>query len=60
MRKRALLVSHWTVDSQATVKLITSAVSAISADKSVGRAEALRRAMLTMIDRGEPHQAHRG
>jgi len=43
---RALLVSHWAVDSDATVKLITSAVDAIAKDKSVGRAEALRRPCL--------------
>jgi CHAT domain len=30
----------------------------LSVDKSVGRAEALRRAMLVMIDKGEPHEAH--
>jgi CHAT domain-containing protein len=55
---RALLVSHWEVDSHATVKLITSAVGAISRDKTLGRAEALRRAMLAMIDMGKPHEAH--
>jgi CHAT domain-containing protein/tetratricopeptide (TPR) repeat protein len=55
---RALLVSHWEVDSDATVKLIASAVGAISKDKSVGRAEALRRAMLAMIDQGRPREAH--
>ena len=55
---RALLVSHWEVDSDATVKLITSAVRAITRDKTVGRAEALRRAMLAMIDKGEPKRAH--
>ena len=55
---RALLVSHWSVDSEATVKLITSAIAAMSNDKSVGRAEALRRAMRAMIDMGEPHQTH--
>lgn len=55
---RALLVSHWEVNSEATVKLITSAVNAMSRDKSVGRAEALRRAMLAMIDTGQPHEAH--
>jgi hypothetical protein len=43
---RALLVSHWAVNSEATVNLITSALGAISRDKKVGRAEALRRAML--------------
>ncbi len=55
---RALLVSHWEVYSDATVKLITSAVGAMTSDKSVGRAEALRRAMLALIDKGEPHEAH--
>ena len=55
---RAMLVSHWSVDSAATVKLITSAVGATTHDKTLGRAEALRRAMLAMIDTGEPRQAH--
>jgi CHAT domain-containing protein/tetratricopeptide (TPR) repeat protein len=55
---RALLVSHWEVNSDATVKLITSAVGAMAKDKTVGRAESLRRAMLTMIDSGAPHEAH--
>jgi CHAT domain len=55
---RALLVSHWGVSSEATVSLITGAVDTISRDKKVGRAEALRRAMLTMIDKGKPHEAH--
>ncbi|MGO8778414.1 MAG: CHAT domain-containing protein, partial [Rhodomicrobium sp.] len=55
---RALLVSHWEVDSAATVKLITGAVSEIARDKRVGRAEALRRAMLAMIDGGKPEEAH--
>jgi CHAT domain-containing protein len=41
------------------VTLITSAVGAISSDTGVGQTEALRRAMLAMIDRGEPYQAHR-
>jgi len=54
---RALLVSHWEVYSDATVKLVTKAVRAIS-DDAVGRAEALRRAMLDMIDNGAPHEAH--
>jgi CHAT domain-containing protein len=55
---RALLVSHWEVYSDATVKLITSAVDTISRDPKVGRAEALRRAMLTLIDKGKPHEAY--
>ncbi len=55
---RALLVSHWAVDSNATVKLVTTAISEMSRDRSVGRSEALRRAMLALIDNGAPHEAH--
>lgn len=55
---RALLVSHWAVYSDSTVKLITKALSTVAADPSLGRAEALRRSMLAMIDKGEPHEAH--
>lgn len=46
---RALLVSHWEVDSDAAVKLVTGATGALSKEPSIGRAEALRRAMLAMI-----------
>ena len=55
---RALLVSHWEVYSDATVKLITASVREIARDPKVGRAEALRRSMLALIDKGEPHEAH--
>ena len=55
---RALLVSHWAVESAAAVKLITHAAGSIARDPIVGRAEALRRSMLAMIDRGRPHEAH--
>jgi CHAT domain-containing protein len=55
---RALLVSHWTVDSAATVKLIKSAVGTVTRNAKVGRAEALRHAMFDMIDKSEPNQAH--
>ena len=51
---RALLVSHWAVNSDATVKLITGAMSRLAADKSMGRAEAMRRSMLALIDKGGP------
>jgi CHAT domain-containing protein len=55
---RALLVSHWAVYSDATVKLITEAVSRMAADKRVGRAEALRQSMLALIDKGTANEAH--
>jgi CHAT domain-containing protein len=49
---RALLVSHWAVDSEATVKLITKAFDELKADPRIGRAEALRRSMLALIESG--------
>jgi CHAT domain-containing protein/Tfp pilus assembly protein PilF len=49
---RALLVSHWAVNSEATVKLVTNAFDQLKADPQIGRAEALRRSMLAMIARG--------
>ena len=55
---RALMVSHWAVDSDAAVKLVTAAVREIARDPSVGRGEALRRAMLALIDKGEGREVH--
>ena len=55
---RALLVSHWAVDSNTTVKLVTTAIGEMSRDRNIGRSEALRRAMLGLIDKGAPHEAH--
>ncbi len=55
---RALLVSHWAVYSEATVKLITKALSTIAENPQIGRAEGLRRAMLALIEHGDPHEAH--
>jgi CHAT domain-containing protein len=52
---RALLVSHWEVDSAAAVKLVTGAIGALAKDKSIGRAEAMRRSMLAaMADTTRP------
>ena len=52
---RALLVSHWYVDSRAAVKLTTSAFAELERNPQIGRAEAFRRAMLaTMNDSGRP------
>ena len=47
---RALLVSHWQVDSESAVRLTTSTFDALKQDPAIGRAEALRRAMLAMIE----------
>lgn len=55
---RALLVSHWPVVSEAAVQLTTKTFAALKADPAIGRAEALRRAMLDLIDKGKPYQRH--
>jgi CHAT domain-containing protein len=46
---RALLVSHWRVDSLAAVWLIGYAFDEMRTDRAVGRSEALRRSMAALI-----------
>jgi CHAT domain-containing protein len=56
---RALMVSHWTVDSKAAAQLTTSTFEALKADPTIGRAEALRRAMLDYLnDKSDPQYAY--
>ena len=56
---RALLVSHWSVDSAAATRLTTSTFDILEGDPKLGRAEALRRAMLAyMNDDADPHHAY--
>ena len=56
---RALLVSHWSVSSSAATQLTTGTFEILKASPSVGRAEALRRAMLTYLDdRSDPRNAY--
>jgi CHAT domain-containing protein/tetratricopeptide (TPR) repeat protein len=49
---RSLLVSHWAVDSDAAVAITTGAVAAMKADPAIGRSEALRRALVAVMDKG--------
>jgi CHAT domain-containing protein len=49
---RALLVSHWPVDSNAAVELTTHTFAALAGTPSLGRAGALRRSMLALIAAG--------
>lgn len=51
---RGLLVSHWAVNSNAAVILTTQTFAALGRDAGIGRAEALRRTMLSMIAAGDP------
>jgi tetratricopeptide (TPR) repeat protein len=56
---RALLVSHWAVDSDAAVLLTTRTFAELKSNPTIGRAEALRRAMLAVIeDKARPDAAH--
>jgi CHAT domain-containing protein len=56
---RALLVSHWWVHSEASVSLTTGAVSALTENPRRGRAEALRLAMLRLLEsKTQPVFAH--
>ena len=51
---RALLVSHWYVDSDAAVSLVTKTFAELHARPDIGRAEAVRRAMLTLVNEEGP------
>jgi len=56
---RALLVSHWAVDSEAATRLTTSTFDILKSDSRIGRAEALRRAMLGYLnDASSPKNAY--
>jgi CHAT domain-containing protein/Tfp pilus assembly protein PilF len=56
---RALLVSHWEVESNAAMRLTTSTFNIMNSDPTLGRAEALRRAMLAyMNDATDPLNAY--
>ena len=56
---RALLVSHWSVDSDAATRLTISTFDILTADPKLGRAEALRRSMLAYIsDTSKPSNAY--
>ena len=51
---RSLLVSHWEVYSEATVRLMTN----MARSSAAGRAQALQESMVAMIDMGRPEEAH--
>jgi CHAT domain-containing protein len=51
---RALLVSHWAVDSEAAVSLTTRTFGFLAQAPQLRRAEAFQRAMLTLVAEGYP------
>ena len=56
---RALLVSHWPVETSAAVKLTTAMLAGRARNPEIGRAEALQRSMLAlMVDDDKPFYGH--
>jgi tetratricopeptide (TPR) repeat protein/CHAT domain-containing protein len=56
---RALLVSHWSVETDAATQLTTRIFAIMKTDPMLGRAEALRRSMLDYLNnRSEPKNAY--
>lgn len=55
---RALLVSHWSVYSTAAVALTTRTFDEIARQPTIGKAEALRRAMSGLMAASDPFEAH--
>jgi CHAT domain-containing protein len=49
---RAILVTNWSVHSASARELVTDLFRRQAADASITRAEALRQAMMDMLDRG--------
>jgi CHAT domain-containing protein len=47
---RSLVVSHWAVDSDSAVALMTGTFAALAANPRLSHAEALQKSMLAMID----------
>ncbi len=47
---RSLMVSHWAVNSDTTVKLVTRAFAAMTQNPQLTQAAALQHAMLTLVD----------
>jgi CHAT domain-containing protein/Tfp pilus assembly protein PilF len=51
---RSVLISQWSVQSIAAVKITTGAFAELAKEPSIGRAEALRRSMMAMLDPSNP------
>lgn len=47
---RSILVSHWPVESDAAVRIVTGMFAELAAEPGLRRAEALRRTLVKMID----------
>jgi CHAT domain-containing protein/Tfp pilus assembly protein PilF len=57
---RALLVSHWYIDSRAALQLTTRTVQRMEQEKETLPAQALRAAMAELVDSGKEEDAYPG
>ncbi len=55
---RALLVSHWRIDSETTVDLMTRMFQGLKAKGDMSKAEALRAAVLDFLKSAKPELSH--
>jgi CHAT domain-containing protein len=56
---RALVVSHWPVESTSATQLPTTMFDELKANPTIGRSEALRRSMMKLAaNDNKPHYAH--
>jgi tetratricopeptide (TPR) repeat protein len=55
---RSLLASQWEGSSEGMIDLVVKAIAELKSNANIGRAEALRRSMLAMIDTGKAYEAH--
>jgi CHAT domain-containing protein len=55
---RTVLASHWSVFTVPTVLLASNAFSQVGANPEIGRAEAMRRAMITLMNDDDDFYAH--
>lgn len=55
---RSILVSHWPVNSGASVQLTTGAVQLVVDNPKLGKAEALEKSMVKLMDSSDPLYAH--
>jgi CHAT domain-containing protein len=58
---RALLVTHWSVESDAVTRLTTKTFDILKANPRLGRSEAVRQSMLAFLnDTSKPRNAYPG
>ena len=55
---RTVLASHWSVFTVSTVLLASTAFEQVGAHPEIGRAEAMRRAMILLMDTDSPFLSH--